>query len=98
MVGRKESRPPVLRSTRPEAAVVRQDDERRQIVVQTAQAIADPGPHAGKPGCLKAGGLQQRRLAMNAGLANHVVDEGDLIDTWAERGGDIAEGLAPMAV
>ena len=71
--------------------MIGQHDERRQVLVHAAEAVADPAAHAGKPGAIEAGGLQQRALAVDAGLADHVVDERDLIDDRAERRDDLAE-------
>ena len=74
--------------------VIGQDHERGQIVVHAAQAVADPAPHGGEAGPVEAGRLQQRPLAVHAGLADHVVDEGDVVDDRAQRRDGIAEQLA----
>ena len=71
--------------------MVGQHDERRQVLVQTAEAVADPAAHAGEAGAVEAGRLQERALAVDAGLADHVVDERDLVDDVAERRDDFAE-------
>ena len=55
------------------------------------EAVADPAAHAGEAGAVEAGRLQQRALAVDAGLADHVVDERDLIDDVAERRDEFAE-------
>ena len=78
--------------------MIGQHDERRQIVVHAAQAVTDPAAHAGKAGQLETGGLQQRRLAVDARLADHVVHEGHVVDTRPEIRDDVAEHLAALAV
>ena len=42
--------------------------------------------------------MQQRALRVDAGLAHHVVDEGDVIDHVPERGHHLRQLLATLAV
>jgi hypothetical protein len=60
--------------------VVGQHDERGQVVVERAESVAHPAAGAGETGQLETGGLQQRGGAVHAGLADHVVNEGEVID------------------
>ncbi len=84
VVGGQKGAVPVLGAVAGVAAVVGQHHEGGQIVVQAAQPVADPSPHAREPGILEAGGLQVGGLAVHAGLAGHVVDEGHLVHDLAE--------------
>ena len=73
-------------------------DEAGQVVACGAQGVADPGPGAGEPGPLKPGGLQQRGLAVDSGLANHRMDKRDVIDDATECSDRVTEHLAAVAV
>ena len=94
----KERRVPVLGAVGGEAAMVGQHDERGQVVGQAAQPVADPRAHRGEAGPVEAGRLEQRPLAVHAGLADDVVDEGDVVDDGPQRRDDVAEHLAARAV
>ena len=98
MLGRQERGVPVLGAVAGEAAMIGQHDERRQVLVHAAQTVTDPAAHAGKPRKLEAGRLKIGRLAVNAGLADHVVDKRHVIHATAERGRDLAEHLAAAAI
>ncbi len=78
--------------------MVGQHDVGRQILVDVSQAIVDPRAHRGEPGPIESGGLQQRCLAVDAGLALEVVDERHFVDHFAQRGDHVAEHLARVAV
>jgi hypothetical protein len=95
---REEGRVPVFHAVGREAAVVGEHDEGGQVFVERAESVADPAAGAGETGQLKTGGLQERGGAVHAGLADHVVDEGEVIDDVAERGDDLAEHFAGLAV
>ena len=79
-----EAGAPVGRAVGGEAARVGQDDERRQVVGQAAQAVADPRAHAGEARQHEAGVLHERRRAVDVRLRDHRVDEGDVVDARAE--------------
>jgi hypothetical protein len=89
-----ERRVPVLRAVRREPAMVGQDHERRQVLVQAPERVAHPAAGPRKAGRLKAGGLQQRGRTVDARLAHHVVDERDVIDTCSQVPYDLAQQLA----
>ena len=78
--------------------MVGQHDETGQVVAFGSQGVADPGACTGETGPLEPGGLQQGRLAMNTGLANHRVDEGHLVGTTAQGPYGVAEHLAALTV
>jgi hypothetical protein len=92
---REERGVPVLHAVRREAAVVGQHDEGRQVVVERAEAVADPAAGAGEAGQLETGRLQQRGGAVHAGLADHVVHEGEVIDD-APSGATISLSILPL--
>ncbi len=98
MLGGQKGAVPILGAVRAEAAMIGQNHERRQVFVQAAQSVADPAAHAGKSGPIEPGGLQQGSLAMHAGLADHVVDEGHFVDHLAQRCDYFAQQFAALAV
>ena len=98
MVGGQEGAIPVLGPVTGVAAVVGQHHEGGQIIVQATQPVADPGPHARETGILEASGLQVGGLAVHAGLAGHVVDEGHLVDHPAERRDRLGQQFSAGAV
>src|SRR5439155_9038001 len=98
VAGGQEGGVPVLRAVGGVAAVVGQDDEGRQVLVEAAQAVADPAAHAGEAGRLEAGGLEVGRLAVDARLADEVVDEGDVVHAGAQCRDGLAEVFATAAV
>ena len=81
---REERRAPVFRAVGGVAAMVRQHDKGRQVVVQAAQPVAHPRADAGETGPLEAGCLQVSRLAVHAGFADDIVDERHVIDALAK--------------
>src|SRR5204863_9919273 len=89
---------PVLGTVTGIAAMIRQDYERRKIVGQAPEPVADPGTHAGKPRAIEAGRLQVGGLAVYAGSTNHVVDEGDVVDAIAQRGNHFTERLPAVPI
>lgn len=86
MLGGQERRVPVLHFVRGQAAMVWQHDEGRQIIVHRAEAVANPAARAREAGKQKAGRLQQRGRAVDAGFADHIVDESDVVHDLAEPG------------
>ena len=93
MLAREERSVPVLGAIRRKPAVVRQHDERREVLVKGPQAIRHPRAHAGKPGQLKPRRLKVRGLAVDPGLAHQVVDEGDVVHDAPEVRHDVAQRL-----
>ena len=67
-------------------------------MIHTTQAITDPAAHTRKAWVLKTRGLQISGLAMNASLANHVVNKGDIINYIAQRRDGIAKHLPGFAI
>ncbi len=78
--------------------MIGQHNKGRQVFVQCSQSVADPGSHSGKPWPLKSCRLQVRRLAVNSGLANHVVHESDIVHALPQRSHNIAQHFATVAV
>src|SRR5260370_22944750 len=78
--------------------MVRQHDERREIVIQRTQPVTDPTSRARKTRQLKARRLQQRPGTVYARFADKVVDEGKVIDHRAERRNHFAEHFAALAI
>ena len=62
---RQEARPPVRGSIRGKSSRVGQDDERRQVVVQTPQPIRHPRPHPRKARQDEPGVLHEGRRPVN---------------------------------
>ena len=84
MIGRQKAGGPVDRTACRKAAGVWQDDESRQVLVDRAQPIAQPGPHAGKA-------IQgEPRVHLEGGrgmiitLGGHRMDEAKVIHTSGE--------------
>ena len=78
--------------------MIGQHDERGQVLVRGAEAVAHPAAHAGKSGSVEAGGLEQRALRVDAGFPHHVVNERHFVDDGSERRDWLAELLAGVAV
>ncbi len=78
--------------------MVGQDDERGQVVREAPQAVAHPGPHRGEARAVEPGGLEERPLAVDARLADDVMDERDLVDDRAERRDGSLSILPALAV
>jgi hypothetical protein len=89
---------PILRPVRCKAAMIRQNNKRRQVVRQAAQAVTDPCSHSRKARILETSRLQISRLAVDARLADHVVNERHVVDTLAQRRDRLADHLAGLAV
>src|SRR5215831_5911602 len=98
MLCRKEGGIPILRPIAGKPAMIGQHDERRQIVIHAAKAVADPATHTRKSRHLKSRGLQIGSLTMHSRLADHVVNEGDVVYDPAEVCDDFAEEFATLAI
>ena len=98
MLGRQKAGRPVHVAVRRQAARIGQHDERRQVVVHAAQAVADPRTHAGKAGQHETGRLHERGRPVHVRLRDHRMDERDVVDALAECRDRIAEPFAALAV
>lgn len=98
MLRREKGIGPVFGSVRGQAPVIRKHHKRRQVVAFTAQGMTHPRACAGEAGQLKTRGLQQRALAVHAGLSHHVVNEGDVIRHGPQGSHDVAQHLAAAAM
>jgi len=78
--------------------MIGQHDEGGEIVIQRAEAVAGPTACAGKSRQLEAGGLQQRGGRVDAGFADHVMNEGHVVHDRAERCDGVAQHLAALPV
>ncbi len=78
--------------------MVGQHHERRQVVVQAAESVADPRSHPGESRQLEPSRLQIRRLAVDTGFAHQVVDECHLVGDPAEVGHRFTQQLPALAM
>ena len=98
VLGGEEGGVPVFGAVGGEPAVVWEDDEGREVLVHGAEAVADPCAGAGEAWSVESGGLEERALGVDAGFSDHVMDEGEIVDDWAESGDRFAEHFAGLAV
>ncbi len=78
--------------------MVGKDHEGGKILVVAPEGVGNPGTRARKAGKIEAGRLQQGSLAVDAGLADHVVHESDVVDDLAEGSDDVAHHFSALAV
>ena len=73
-------------------------DERRQIVGQLAQSIAEPGAHARKSGQDEAGVLHVAGRPVDVGLGGHRHQKGHVVDAGGQVRKDAAHPTPALAV
>ena len=95
---REERGVPVLLAVGRQAADIGQHDERREVVVERAKAVAHPGADARVAWDQETGGLQEGGLAMHAGTADDIMHEGDIVHDVTDGRDDVAEHLARLTV
>ncbi len=98
MFGPEKRSVPVFGAIGCQATVIGQHHKRRQVIVHTPKAITDPTTHAGKSWQIVAGSLQQRGLAMDTCLADHIMHERHVIGTDAQIGYDLTQHFAALTV
>ena len=80
------------------ASIVGKHHKGRQIIVETAESVADPATHAWKSRELESGGLQISGLTMHTGLADQVVNKGHVVNAGTERSDRFADCFATFTV
>ena len=98
MNGGEKACAPVDNTTGRQAALIRQHDERRQILALTAEAIGDPCTHARKTWQDVAGVGHEHRRSMQRALALHGVNKGHVINTVSELREEIADPAPALAM
>ena len=75
-----------------------QDDERRQVLVERAQAVGDPGAQAGPAGDLVAGLHEGDGRLVVDGVGVHAADEAHVVDHLGRVRQQLADPHAALAV
>src|SRR5262249_7347846 len=96
MRSRQESRAPVSWTVRRNASRIGKNHERRQVLVQAAQAIADPSSRAGEPRQHETCVLHEGCWTVDVAFGLHGIDERHIVHAFCqmrEQGADPSPAL-----